>query len=158
MKPDIRAVQNALIAFEQVPLYGQVIRSGETGVGPETALAHLVRVFRVLAVLQRHGIAICVTAKRPKKSAIPKLASISNGGEAPLAGAAAGHNEASLCIPGALGDDVDHAVDGIAAPQRGARAADHFDAVDVFDDGILHVPEHASKQRVVEAAPIHEDL
>src|SRR5665213_898872 len=43
-------------------------------------------------------------------------------------------------------DDVDHAIDGIGAPQRAARTADDFDAGDVFEKVVLDVPEDAGEQ------------
>ena len=36
----------------------------------------------------------------------------------------------------ALRDDVDQTVDRVGAPQRGARAADHFDPIDIGEDGV----------------------
>ncbi len=33
---------------------------------------------------------------------------------------------------GAFGDDVDHTIDGIRAPDRPAGASDHFDSLDIL--------------------------
>ena len=44
-------------------------------------------------------------------------------------------------------DDVDDAVDGVGAPERGARPANHLDAIDVAENVVLHVPEDAGEQR-----------
>ena len=61
---------------------------------------------------------------------------------------------------GAAGDDVDHAVDRVGTPQGAARAANDFDAVDVFEQGVLHIPEHAAVQGGVDAAAVdqHQQL
>src|SRR5213594_4467298 len=53
-------------------------------------------------------------------------------------------------------NDVDDAVYRVRAPQRAARAADDFYALDVFDQRVLHVPEHAGEQRRIDAAPVNE--
>src|SRR5437879_7776202 len=50
-------------------------------------------------------------------------------------------------------NDVDDAVHGVRAPERTARAADDFEALDVFDQRVLHIPEHAGEQRRIDAAP-----
>ena len=74
--------------------------------------------------------------------------------------AAADLDEAALGVAGFAGDDVDDAVDRIGAPERGARAADHLDALDVLGRDRLHVPVDAGEQRRVDAAPVdqHQQL
>ena len=42
---------------------------------------------------------------------------------------------------GVSGDDVDHAVHGVGAPQCPSRPADHFDALDVLEHHLLLIPE-----------------
>jgi hypothetical protein len=61
----------------------------------------------------------------------------------------------ALGLIGPLGDDIDHAIDGIGAPECGSRAADNLDAVDILKDGILDVPEDAGKNMSVNAAPVN---
>ncbi|KAF1858528.1 hypothetical protein Lal_00015045 [Lupinus albus] len=55
---------------------------------------------------------------------------------------------------------VDDAVDGIHAPQGAAGAADHFDPLDVFQQHVRLVPEHAGEQRGIHGAAVdhHEQL
>ena len=67
---------------------------------------------------------------------------------------------ACLRIPRVARDDVDHAVDGVRAPQRRAGPADHLDAVDVGEDIVLHVPENAGEERRIDRPPVdhHEEL
>src|SRR5688572_9616029 len=67
-------------------------------------------------------------------------------------------DERALRVAGGLGDDVDHAVEGIGAPEGAAGAADDFDAVDVVEQVILHIPKNAGVKRGVENAAIHEGL
>src|SRR6185437_9473675 len=66
-------------------------------------------------------------------------------------------DEQALRVARAFGDDVDDAVDGVGAPQRAARAADDFNAVDVIQQHVLHVPKHAGIERRVNAAAIDHD-
>ena len=59
-----------------------------------------------------------------------------------------------------LRHNVDDAIDGIGAPERGAGSANHFNAVDVLQHRVLHVPENAGEQRSVNRPPVdhHEQL
>lgn len=61
---------------------------------------------------------------------------------------------------GRLGDDVDHAVDRICAPQRRTGAPDHLDALDVLEHGVLHIPIDAGEGRRIGTAPVdqHQQL
>ncbi len=54
------------------------------------------------------------------------------------------------------GRDVDHAVDGVRAPQRGARSANDLDALDVFEKHVLDVPENAGEQRRIDTSSVRE--
>jgi hypothetical protein len=58
------------------------------------------------------------------------------------------------------GDDVDHAIDRIGAPHHGAGAADDLDALDVLERHRVEFPDHAGKQRGINAAAIdqHQQL
>ena len=56
-----------------------------------------------------------------------------------------------------LGDDVDDAVDGVGPPERAARSADDFDAVDVLEQDVLDFPVGAGEERRVDAPPVDED-
>jgi hypothetical protein len=71
--------------------------------------------------------------------------------------AAAGFQENTLRFLRRFGDEVDHAIDGVRAPQGASWAADHFDAIDVFQQRVLHVPVNARVERRVHRAPIHQD-
>ncbi len=71
-------------------------------------------------------------------------------------GAGIGGEQAALGVLGRAGDDVDHAVDRIAAPQGAAGAADHLDPVDVLEHHVLGFPEHARKERRVDGATVDQ--
>ena len=99
--------------------------------------------------LRRH--AIGRAAERP---AIPgcRTAMVDRAGAHP--------DQASTGFGRSLGHDVDDAVDGVGAPHRTARPADHLDAGNIVDEHVLTVPEHTGKAAIVERAPIdeHEQL
>ena len=65
-------------------------------------------------------------------------------------------DEQALRVAGALGGDVDDAVDGVGAPEGGAGAADDLDAVEVRQDVVERVPVDAGEQRRVDGAAVHE--
>ena len=56
-----------------------------------------------------------------------------------------------------LGDDVDHAIHGIRAPDGSSRAANHFNAIDVLKHHILRIPIHAGEKRGVNASSVDQD-
>ena len=67
--------------------------------------------------------------------------------EALLLVAAAGGTSVPVGLLRGLGDDVDDAVDGVRSPDGAAGSADDFDAIDVFEQGVLHFPVGAGEQR-----------
>ena len=70
-----------------------------------------------------------------------------------------GQREARAClVPRGLGDDVDHAVDGVRAPGRAAGAADGLDALDLLDGDAQRLPHRAGEERAVDAAPVEQHL
>ena len=71
--------------------------------------------------------------------------------------AAAAVGEQPLGVGRSLRYDVDHAVDGVGAPDRASRSADHLDPIDVLEHGVLHVPVDARVERRVDASPVHQD-
>jgi len=68
--------------------------------------------------------------------------------------------ERAARLGGAARDHVDHAVHRIGAPQRGAGTADHLDAIDVVEQRVLRIPEHAGEERRVDRAAVdqHQEL
>src|SRR6185369_16958486 len=76
-----------------------------------------------------------------------ECAAVAHAPEALLFIAAAGGYQPAGRAGGMLGDDVDHAIDGIRSPQRPSRAAHDLDAFDVFKEDVLHLPVDAGEQR-----------
>ena len=86
-----------------------------------------------------------------------QLAAVANAGKTLLLGADAACHQQPWRVLGRPGDDVDHAIDRVGAPKRGARAANHLNPVNVFEQRVLRVPIHAGEQRRVKAAPVHQN-
>ncbi|KFB70222.1 MAG: hypothetical protein AW09_004690 [Candidatus Accumulibacter phosphatis] len=84
------------------------------------------------------------------------LAAVAESQQSAFFVAGRGNQQVALGVACAAGDDVDHAIDRVGAPHRGPRAAHHLDAVDVFEQRILVFPEHAGKERRIDAAPVHQ--
>src|ERR1035438_8837823 len=70
--------------------------------------------------------------------------------------AAPGRDKSPSGVFGVFGDDIDHAVDGVRAPDGAARSANDFDPVDVLDQRVLHFPVDTVKKRIVDAAAIDQ--
>src|SRR5882762_1619217 len=66
-----------------------------------------------------------------------------------------GH-ERSVSIFRVFGDDVYDAIDCVRAPDRSAGASNHFDSLDVFKQGVLDLPIHASKERRIDASTVNQ--
>ena len=77
--------------------------------------------------------------------------------QAAFEAARASVRECALGIGGAPRDHVDHPVDGVCAPQARSGAADHLDALDVFQHHVLGIPENAGEKRRVDGASVDED-
>ena len=56
-----------------------------------------------------------------------------------------------------LGEDADYAIHGVGAPNCSARAAAHFDPVDVIEWHILQIPKDAVESGREDNAPINQD-
>src|SRR5712664_3632077 len=78
-------------------------------------------------------------------------------GHAPLLVTNAAFGISAARIERAPRDDVDDAVDSVRAPHGGPGAADHFDALDVLEQRVLRVPEHAGEERRVDSATVDQD-
>jgi hypothetical protein len=53
-------------------------------------------------------------------------------------------------------DHVDHAVHRVGAPDGAAGTANHFDAFNVLEQRLLHLPVDAAEERRVDAAAVDE--
>lgn len=74
--------------------------------------------------------------------------------------AATGRHEHAARFTSRTRDDVDHAVDGVDAPERAPRAADDLDPLDVLEHHVLLIPENTGKEWRVDRSPVdeHEQL
>src|SRR5258708_1080305 len=113
-------------------------------VGPESDLALVSGVILRVARLSLGVLQIEVGCVDAEIHIVAEAASVSKA-RAILTIAATGDRETSLGLTGRARDDIDHAIDGIDTPQCAPRAADDFDAIDVLEDHILDVPEHAGE-------------
>src|SRR5438876_8503423 len=62
--------------------------------------------------------------------------------------------EHSVRIPGALGNDVDHRVDGVRSPDCATGPANHFDPIDILEQSVLPLPIDTMKKRRINAPAI----
>ena len=53
-------------------------------------------------------------------------------------------------------DNIDDTVHCVCAPERATWSAHDFDALDIFEKHVLHVPEHAGVQRRIDASPVNQ--
>ena len=68
----------------------------------------------------------------------------------------AGNNQPSVRINSLLGDDVDHAIDGVCPPNGSAGTADHFDPFDILKRHIQHVPEDSAEGGHIYRAAVYQ--
>jgi hypothetical protein len=101
------------------------------------SLAAIERLRRIPVEILEVGAALPVVAQVRRQARTRQLL---------LVAASAGHEDIGR-IPGAPRDDVDDAVHGVGPPQRAARPGDDFDAIDVLEQVVLHVPEHPGEKR-----------
>src|ERR1700730_11757694 len=136
------------ISLVQVTLDGKVITTRENPICSETAMKNAPVIISFPPQGIREGILMGVLRKNSVIAAITQCTSVTDRADLSLLTAAACGHQAALRVFGLLGDDIDHAVYCIAAPQRGSRPANHFDPLDVFDDRVLHIPIHSRGQWV----------
>src|SRR5947207_2002436 len=65
-----------------------------------------------------------------------------------------------LSVACLFGNDVDNTVHCIRSPKGRAGTSDDFNAVDIFQQRVLHIPVHAGKQRCIDTPAVnqHEEL
>ena len=71
--------------------------------------------------------------------------SVAEAGEALIYVSPAHRDQRSMSVAGAFGDDVDHRIHRIRAPDGAARAPDDFDSIHISEQGVLHVPIDSRK-------------
>src|SRR2546430_2036378 len=123
---------------------------------PKARLAAVPAVVGRSAVGPQGTVAVGDLAVDPKRAVLAQVSALPRRGAA-LQVPGSRREQSALRFRGAPGDHVDHAVDRVGAPQRRARAADHLDPVDVFEQRVLRVPKDAREQRRVDSAPVDKD-
>ena len=63
----------------------------------------------------------------------------------------------SLHVIGFFSDDVNHTIRRIGSPNASAWSSDNFDAIDVAEGHVLHVPVDACEQLCVDATSVDEN-
>src|SRR5579884_511726 len=61
-----------------------------------------------------------------------------------------------VCIRRILGDDVNHAINGVRPPNGSSRTANHFNAIDVSKRKILNIPKNTGKEWGIYAASVDQ--
>src|SRR6266568_3791303 len=143
-------------AIVQIALQGDAARARRLPIHPEPTLPQVPVVGGVLAAGERRRVTIEPSAVDARANMRAQRCSVAYGAEAVLLGATATREQESLRVLGVLRNDIDDAVDGVGAPQRGPGSADDLDPVDVLKGDLLHIPEHTGEQRGVDGATIDE--
>src|SRR5437016_11684161 len=99
---------------------------------------------------------ISVVCVDPVRSGFAERPSVSGGPKAAAIVVNAGADQHPLSIFGMFGNDVDHAIDCIRAPNRGSRPTDHLNALDIFQQHVLFAPHDAVKERIKNTAAIDQ--
>src|SRR5262249_44836073 len=106
------------------------------------------------------GMKFWTTREALRVNAIVELVfagTVANIEEALLNIAAAAARHPPMGHAGALGDDVDHAIDGVRSPDCSSGPANYLNTIDVGEDGILHLPVSPGEQGGVNGATVDED-
>ena len=142
-----------------VALQSESILLGRLPIITEPAAIHFPCVIGFVPIGQDRFIATETFAIDTQITVLVQLDTVA-GAKSNFLSASTDRKQEPLGILGAFGKDANDAIDGICAPQSSARSADDFDPVNIFQERILHVPEHAGKQRGIYDAAInhHQQL
>src|SRR5207245_7652643 len=140
-----------------VPLYGKRIRRRSIGINTETAAQRMPAVGSSRTCGIDRGIPIEVLAVNAVVSVIADLGAVAYTFSRPFFRSGFCCYKSALGSLRGLGDNVDHAVDGIRAPQGGPGTADDFDAVHILEHDVLHVPVHTREKRGVDASAVNQN-
>src|SRR5258708_30680303 len=70
----------------------------------------------------------------------PVAASVAEASQSLIEAPAPDRDERAMRTPGAHGNDVDYAVNGVGSPNSASRAADDFDPFDILEQNVLDLP------------------
>ena len=115
-----------------VALQGEQILGRRLPIGAKSSSIHVPGVVGLCAGRQRRRIPIEVFYVAAVIGILTEFAPITSAAEPLLLCAVSAAQQAAEGFFGALGRDVDHAIDGVGAPERCARPANDLDAIDIF--------------------------
>src|SRR5712691_5745053 len=128
-----------------VALHRHSIAVGPIPVQAKARLAHA-PIIEVRPIAMEGGIAVEGLAVHAVEEVLADASAIAHAAEALLFRATARNEQTTLGLLRPLGNDVDHAVHRIRAPNGPPRPPDDLDTVDVFKQRVLHFPIDTSKQ------------
>src|SRR5258708_36100607 len=114
------------IARENISLQGERVLLGNVVVYAETAMQKVPAVTGVLAGKVGETLVVLIFRKDAVAGTFSEFPAILRCAERVRLGASASHHQDALRVGGLLGNNVDHAIHGVGAPQRSARSANHF--------------------------------
>jgi hypothetical protein len=159
-RDDVRVSVGIGPALVVIALDRERIAAVTAPIHPESALSQSPGVAGIGAVTREGGAAAESGPVHPVGRPRAESAAVAQRAEGVQLGAAATLDRQPLRLGGALGDDVDHAVHRVGAPQRAAGATDDLDAIHILQGHVLHVPEDAGVERGVDGPTVdqHQQL
>jgi len=163
IKRDVHAL--TVVSLVHVALHRERIASVQLPVRSEAPLAHLPLVKRIvinrsLIGRDKLGMKLGGAAERQTINAIIETVSVTSSvtelADTLIDIPAANGRKSAVSVLGALGDDVDDAVDSVCAPDRATGAANYLDSLDVLQQHVLELPIDAGKQRCIDAPAINQ--
>ena len=141
-------------------LEGQPAAPGKQAVEAHTPETERKIVAGIVGANERRLVTVDVSAVDPERTLRSDLCSIPPREGEPFLGSTRDPHYPPRGVLRVPPDDVDHAVDGVRAPQRGPGAQDDLDALDLAERHILDVPEHPGEERRVDRPAVdqHQQL
>jgi hypothetical protein len=137
----------AFAVREDIPLDGQRIPRAEIPVRTEAAVQPAPAIDALSFVCQHPVRDSGVLAENPVRTRIAGRPPVTKQSAGIVHGSRACSQETALGRFGGLGDDIDDPVHRVGAPNGGARAANHFNALYILQRHSLLIPKHARKRR-----------
>src|SRR5271168_3946754 len=111
----------------------------------------------VLAIETGHMILVEILCKNTVVRAFAEPAAVLHRAKSLVEISSAHHHHAPWSLGGLARNDVDHSIHRVGSPNGCARSANHFDAFDVLEWHVQHIPKDAAKRRSVDVASIDQD-
>ncbi len=138
-----------------VPLNRQRVTVGRVAIDPETAAERAPAVMGALPVGEDGVVHVVPLGVHSVVGSVVDRAAVSYRADLLLVPAHA-LKEKALRVAGGLADDVNAPVDGVGPPERGTRAANHFDLLQVRQHVVHAVPIDARERRGVKRSAVHQ--